>query len=391
MKILLAHCRYRLRGGEDAVFDTEAAQLEGAGHEVVRVEFNNEAIDTATLAARVAAGIDTVWSRHAYARMAAALAQARPAVAHFHNTFPLMSPAVYFACAQAGVPVVQTLHNFRLLCANGIFLRDGKPCEACAGRRFFESVRHACYRDSRLASAAVAMMQYVHHGLGSYARKVDQFIALTEFARRKFVAAGLPATRFTVKPNSLDTDPGLGTGTGGFALFVGRLSQEKGVDTLIEAWRQLPGVSLSIAGEGPQRAALDSAAEQLGGQVQVLGAVSRTEVLRLMGAARVLIMPSECYEGFPMTVVEAYSRGLPVLASNIGSLGEIVVDGQTGRHFRPADPRDLARVVAEVWADPTALGAMRAAARQRFVERYGPQQNVQALLDIYSSLQAQRR
>ena len=391
MKILLGHCRYRLRGGEDAVFDTEAAQLERAGHDVVRLEFDNDEVDTTTLSARIAAGIDTLWSRRAHARMRATLAQFRPAVAHFHNTFPRMSPAVYYACADAGVPVVQTLHNFRLLCANGIFLRDGKPCEACGGGRFFESVHHACYRSSRLASAAVALMQYVHHGLGSYATKVDRYIALTEFARRKFVAAGLPATRLTVKPNSLDTDPGLGTARGEFALFVGRLSREKGVHTLVEAWRHLPGVPLRIAGEGPAHAALAAATAQRGNQMQWLGAVSRREVLRLMGEARVLIMPSECYEGFPMTVVEAYSRGLPVLASNIGSLGEIVIDRHTGRHFRAADPIDLARVVAEVWAAPAALEDMRVAARQRFIDHYGPEQNVRALVDIYSSLHATRR
>ena len=391
MRILLAHCRYRLRGGEDAVFDTEATQLERAGHEVVRLEFDNDDVDTSTRSARIAAGINTLWSRRAHARMRSTLAQFRPAVAHFHNTFPRMSPAVYYACGEADVPVVQTLHNFRLLCANGIFLRDGKLCEACGGGRFFESVRYACYRRSRLASGAVALMQYVHHGLGSYATKVDRYIALTEFARRKFAAAGLPVTRLTVKPNSLDSDPGCGTACGDFALFVGRLSPEKGVSTLIEAWRHLPGVPLRIAGEGPEQAALASAAAQCGTQVQWLGAVSRGEVLRLMGEARVLIMPSQCYEGFPMTVVEAYSRGLPVLASNIGSLGEIVLEGQTGRLFRAADPIDLARVVAEVWAAPASLENMRIAARQCFIERYGPEQNVRALMNIYSSLRAKRR
>ena len=385
MRILLVHCRYRLAGGEDTVFETEAIQLEQAGHDVVRVEFSNDDVSTETLFARLKAGLETVWSSRAKTRLAHAIARHAPQVVHFHNTFPLISPAAYLACVQAGVPVVQTLHNFRLLCANAMFMRDGAICEACAGGRFFNGVRHACYRDSRLASSAVALMQYLHHGLGTYARQVDRFIVLTEFARRKFVAGGLPAARLVVKPNSLAQDPGMGAGGGDYCLFVGRLSAEKGVHTLLEAWRQLPDVPLVVAGDGPERAAMERQLAAAGASsVRLLGAVPRSEVLRLMGEARMLVMPSEWYEGFPMTIVEAYSRGLPVLAAHIGSLGEVVVDGQTGRHFRSADAADLASAVRALNAAPAALAAMRERARRRFLDLYGAPQNVAALVDIYS-------
>src|SRR5581483_9761958 len=182
----------------------------------------------------------TVWSRPAYRVLRELLRAHRPAVAHFHNTFPLISPAAYYACRAERVPVVQTLHNFRLLCPNALFFRDGRVCEDCLGKAVpWPGVAHKCYRGSRSASAAVCTMLTVHRALGTWHTAVDRFIALTDASRRKFVAGGLPADKIAVKANFVDPDPGPGTGAGGYGVFVGRLSAEKGVGTLLKAWQQL--------------------------------------------------------------------------------------------------------------------------------------------------------
>lgn len=386
MRILVAHCHYRQRGGEDTVFDAEASQLDRAGHAVHRFELTNETLAPDSFLGKMTAGLRTVWSVAAAGRFREEIRRVRPDVVHFHNTFPTLSPSAYYACALEGVPAVQTLHNYRLLCASAMFMREGKVCESCSNGRFFNGIRYACYRDSRLASAAVVLMQYTHRGLGTFIHKVDRFIALTDFARQKFIAGGLPSERLIVKPNSLNTDPGVGDGNGNYALFVGRLSPEKGLRTLLRAWRFLPDIPLRVAGDGPLRDGLKAEAAQLGKHISIVGSIEPSEVMRLMGEARFLIVPSEWYEGFPMTVVEAYARGLPVIASNIGSLGEVIEDDVTGRHFPPGDSNALARTVHEVYENPARLAYYRGQARQHFLERYSPQQNLVALLKIYESV-----
>lgn len=391
MKILLAHCRYQKSGGEDTVFDCETAQLERAGHEVKRLVLLNDSIAGLSPFALVKVAASTVWSRASNRLVRDTINKFLPDIVHFHNTFPLFSPSVYFACWNAKTPVVQTLHNYRLLCANAMFLRAGRVCEDCSGGKFYNGFRHGCYRDSMAASAPVVGMQYVHHALGSFAHKIDRFIALTEFARNRFVAGGLPASRLVVKANSLDVDPGVGQGGGSYALFVGRLVAEKGVLTLLEAWRSVVDVPLIIVGDGPLLGEVRSIAARMGDRITVLGGVPRSEILGLMGNARALIVPSQWYEGFPMTVVEAYSRGLPVLAAAIGSLDEVVEEGVTGRHFKPGDAADLARVVTETFQDADALTRYRMGARARFATRYSPENNTASLLAIYKSAVEQRR
>ncbi|BDG26762.1 hypothetical protein TthSNM66_13980 [Thermus thermophilus] len=327
-------------------------------------------------------GAVTLWNQEAHRRVREALRAHRPDLVHVHNTFPLASPAVVHAAKAEGVPVVMTLRNYRLLCVNALFFREGRVCEDCLGRLPWRGVVHGCYRDSRLASLGVASMLALHRALGTW-NLVDRFIALTEFARRKFVEGGLPAEKIVVKPNFVHPDPGPGEGRGGYALFVGRLSPEKGVGTLLRAWGLLGGrVPLKVVGDGPLADEVQEAARRLPG-VEWLGRKSPEEVYALMGEAAFLVFPSEWYETFGRVAIEAFAKGTPVVASRIGAVGEVTEDGRTGLHFRPGDPEDLAAKVEWLLAHPTELARMRREARAEYEAKYTAERNYQLLMEIY--------
>ena len=378
MKILVCHNAYQQPGGEDEVVRTERRLLEERGHDLVPFTRHNDEIER--MAALSVAGA-TLWSRATRRDLARLLKRERPDIVHCHNTFPLISPSAYYAARDAGTPVVQTLHNYRLVCSNAQLFRDGGPCEDCVGKSLpWPGVLHACYRDDRRASAVVVAMLGLHRALGTWSRLVARYIALTEFARRKFVEGGLPADRIAVKPNFLHPDPGPGRGDGGFALFVGRLSEEKGIETLLRAWEGIDDVPLRIVGEGPLAPLVREAAERTG-SVRWLGRLPQEEVQRLLGEARCLVVPSRWYEGFPRVVVEAYARGTPVVASRLGGLAEIVDGRRTGRLFRPDDADELARAVRSIDAE---AGALRAAARAEFEARYTAEASYRTLMRIYA-------
>lgn len=383
MRILAVHNRYRERGGEDAVFESEVALLRRYGHDVVPLLFDNETIaPDASLRARAGLAVATVWSQDARRRVRDALGTARADVAHFHNTFPLVSPAVYGACREQGVAVVQTLHNYRLLCPSATFFRDGRPCEDCLGRTPpWPAIVHACYRGSRAQTAAVVAMLTAHRMRRTWAREVDVFVALTAFARQKFIEGGIHADRVAIKPNFAEPDPGAGQETRSGYLFAGRLVEEKGIRTLLRAW-SAPGVvpRLRIAGDGPLAAAVTAAAERCS-NIEYIGPLAREALHGEMRRAQALIFPSLWYEGFPVTIAEAFACGLPVVASRVGSLAEIVEDGRTGRLFTADDPGALADTVAS--AAPAALEAMSIQARREYETCYTGSRNYEMLLDIY--------
>ena len=379
MCILVAHTHYQQPGGEDGVFTAEAALLRERGHEVLALTFHNQELDCMPPWRQ---GLVTLWNQEAYQRVREAIRQHRPDLVHVHNTFPLASPAVIHAAKAEGVPVVMTLHNYRLLCVNALFFREGRVCEDCLGRLPWRGVVHGCYRDSRLASLGVASMLALHRALGTW-NLVDRFIALTEFARQKFVEGGLPAEKIVVKPNFVHPDPGPGEGRGGYALFVGRLSPEKGVRTLLRAWGLLGGrVPLKVVGDGPLAGEVREAARRLPG-VEWLGRKSPEEVYALMGEAAFLVFPSEWYEGFPRVLAEALAKGLPILATALGSQASIVADGRTGLHFRPGDPEDLAAKVEWLLLHPEELRRMRREARAEYEAKYTAERNYQLLMEIY--------
>jgi glycosyltransferase involved in cell wall biosynthesis len=301
-----------------------------------------------------------------------------------HNFFPLLSPAIFDACAAAQVPAVWTLHNFRITCANGLLFRDGHPCEQCVGGSAAWGAFHRCYRGSTIGSATVAGMIGYHRAADTWRRKVTRFIALSEFSRDRFVAAGLPPERIVVKPNFV-ADPMAAAvrvdGPREGAVYVGRLSVEKGVRSLIEAWRRVD-VPRTIIGEGPEKEALQRIAPA---NVQFAGWRGRADVTAAMAGAAAVIVPSIWYENCPMTVVEAMAIGTPVIASRSGALAELIIDGTTGSTFDPGDPTDLARVVQRAFADPRQLRTMGEAARHRYEAAFTPRANLARLIGIYEA------
>jgi glycosyltransferase involved in cell wall biosynthesis len=386
MRILVVHNGYQKHGGEDVVVEAEERLLRAHGHSVVRYRRHNEELRGRGPLDILTAGMQTVWSKASAREVAALLAKEKPGVVHFHNIFPLISPAAYYACEEAGVPVVQTLHNYRLLCPGAYFLRDGRVCEECLGRSVpWPGVVHGCYRESRAATAAVATMIAVHRGMNTWREKVGVYIALSEFARKKFIEGGLPGERIVVKPNFVDPDPGLKCGAGEYALYVGRLSVEKGLRVLLGAWGQLRGrIPLRIAGDGPLKEEIAAEIKTRGlSGVELLGRLAPSEIVALMQGARFLVLPSVCYENFPLAVAEAFACGLPVIASRLGSMAEIVADGDTGLHVTPGDSAELAAKVDWAWRNPGKLQELGKAGRQEYVSKYGPEQNYKRLIGIF--------
>ena len=382
LKVLLVHNRYQQYGGEDTVVEAEAQLLHDAGHDVDRFIVNNDNIQG--VRAKLTAAALTTYNPRARERLREHLRTRRPDVVHVHNLFPQLTPSIFDACIDEGVPSVMTLHNYRLACANALLFRDGHPCEDCLHGSAYNAVRHRCYRSSRMGSAVVASMIAYHRHVGTWQNKVSRFIALTEFSRGKLVAAGLPESKIRIKPNFVP-DPVAGTppqGSCGYALFVGRLSVEKGVETLLEAWRDID-MPLRILGDGPLHVALKQAAPP---HVTFLGHRERTEVFAEIAGAAFLVVPSIWYEGFPMTVVEAMAMGKPILASAIGGLQEIVTDEQEGLHFRAGDAASLKRTVQRLAARPDLLAAMSVRARARYLDRLSPASNVRQLAAIYAEL-----
>lgn len=383
MNILVAHNYYKLAGGEDQCFAAEVALLRAQGHRVTQYCVSNDATDGM---GRLELASRTIWSGPAFFEMRRLIRVHRPQVVHFHNTLPLLSPAVYYAARAESAPVVQTLHNFRLLCVNALLFRDGRPCEDCLGKAVpWRGVAHKCYRGSRSASAAVAAMISAHRLLGTWRNAVDAYIALSEFSRRKFIEGGLPADRIAVKSNFLYPEPGTGAGDGGYAVYVGRLSAEKGVETLLRAWRNLGAtVPLKIAGVGPLEPAVQEAAAQ-NTSIQWLQGLSHERVYDVIGAASALILPSECYEGaLPRVVIEAFAKGTPVIASRLGAMAEVVEDGRNGLQLTPGEPEDLAAKVRCLFSDSSTLKRMRRSARETFDQSFTADANHESLMAIYA-------
>ena len=395
MRVLVVHESYQQRGGEDAVAAAEAEQLELHGHTALRYSRHNDELKGQGPIRLFNAGIETVWARKSYHDIEQLILGGKPEVVHFHNTLPLISPSAYYACARNGIPVVQTLHNYRLVCPAATFLRDGKLCEDCLGRRIaWPAVAHGCYRGNYAASAAVTAMLGTHRFLGTWQTKVDAYIALSEFARKKHITGGIPADRLVVKPNFVHPDPGPRPReeAGRYALFVGRLSAEKGLQGLLAAWKRLEkSIPLFLLGDGPMR---EEIAPQMGtpglSEAALVGSVPREEVLRWMRGARFLVCPSHWFEGCPLVIVEAFACGVPVIATGHGPTAEMVDHGRTGLHVVAGDSADLAAKVAWAWGHPDEMRVMGEAARHEFERKYSAERNYGQLIALYRRLVEQK-
>lgn len=381
LRVVVAHNAYQQSGGEDRCVAAEMAMLKAYGHDVIPYAVSNDEIHGMShmeLASR------TLWSVPAYRELRTLFREVRPHIAHFHNTFPLISPAAYLAARREHVAVIQTLHNYRWFCCNAVLFIDGGICEECLGKLVpWRGVVKRCYRGSRVASAAVAAMIGTHKVLGTWHHAIDAYIALSHASRAKLIEGGLDANRIIVKPNFIYPDPGEGPGGGGYCLYVGRFSAEKGLLTLLQAWRS-PGLlrPLKIVGAGPMAAAVEAAAAG-NPNIQLLGERAQEAVYDLLGRAEFLIVPSECFETFGRVVAEAFAKGTPVLAAKIGGLGEIVADGENGLHFETGNADDLADKARRLFADPVRLQQMRKRARAAFELNYTVDQNHARLMSIY--------
>ena len=387
MRILKVHSYYTQPGGEDTVFQAETALLRSRGHEVIEyLEFNKkiEVMNQASVA------LQTLWSYSSYQKLKRFLRETKPDVAHFHNTFPLISPSAYYACQELSIPVIQTLDNQRLICPASSFYREGKLCLDCLGKTPpLPGVLHACYHDSHLHTAVVASMLTLHRWLGTWQTKIDTFLCSTNFYRDLFAQAGFPFDKIVVMPHFVQqqSQPVSGKKPGDYALFVGRLDPEKGINTLLEAWRLLD-FPLKIRGSGR----LDEWVREFVRQhsmdnIEFLGRMEEQELSDLIGNARFLIMPSEgYYETFGLVIIEAYSRGVPVVASNIGVTPELVTDKQTGLLFEAANAHDLANKARWMWNHPAEASTMGENGLKTYRERFTQKQCYKTLAEVYERL-----
>lgn len=374
IRILVVHNKYQHQGGEDMVAAAEIELLRSRGHTVETYFRHN---DDVAASAGISLAAQALWSTRTTQDITQLIQTFQPDVIHTHNTFPLISPSLYWAAAKQHVPVIQTMHNFRLMCPQAMFLREQKVCEDCLGRLPWRGVMRACYRDSRLQTGVLAAMVTLHGAIGTWQNKVTRYIALNEFCRDKFIAGGLPAERIVVKPNFVDFPPPEAAERKAM-LFVGRLSVEKGVSVLMEAVSQLQDIELRVAGGGPEAHLLSAAP-----QVTALGALSGTAVQQEMSRAMALVLPSIWYENFPRTLVEAFACGLPVIASRIGALGELVVHGSTGLLFEPGDARDLAEKMLWAQQHPERMVEMGRNARTLYETEFSADRNYAQLMEIY--------
>lgn len=383
-RILIVHNHYQHAGGEDAVVEAETDLLREHGHTVIEYRRNNHELAGMSRAAAVA---DTLWARRSVAEIGALISRETPDVMHVHNTFPLISPAVYWAAHRAGVAVVQTVHNYRLICPQAMLLRDGQICEDCVGKLPWRGALRGCYRDSRPQSTVLAAMLTLHRGMGSFRRRVDRYIALTASGRDKLVAGGLPSERIRIKPNFVNAPVALmEQPRRQHALFVGRLSPEKGLATLRDTLILCPEIDIHIAGEGP-------AAETLLGLPNAvrLGWQDGEAVRKQMQEAFALVLPSIWLEPFGLVMIEAFANGLPVIASRRGAPADIIVDGQTGLLFDPGNAEDLAAKLRWAASHPEAMAEMGRKARAAYDAHYSPETNYRMLMSIYDEAISTRR
>ncbi|MCM0081382.1 glycosyltransferase family 4 protein [Geomonas sp. Red32] len=398
MKILLVHNFYgsSAPSGENTVYLAERDLLVSRGEEVLEFNRHSDEIRGQGAVGVLKGALATPWNPFSARAIRELIARERPEVVHVHNSFPLISPSVFSAARSMGCATVLTLHNYRTVCAAGIPERGGVPCTLCLEKRSsLPALARGCYRDSRVATVPMAANIELHRALGTWRKQVDAFIALTSFQRDMLSVAGLPKEKIHVKPHFYDNppDPLPWSGREARVVFIGRLGQYKGVHVLIEAWNRWGAEAprLEIIGEGPERKRLEEFAAWGAGKVTFSGHLPFEEAQKRLASSRLLVLPSLCFEGFPMVIREAFALGVPVAGSNLGSIPCIVEDETNGVLFTPGDPDDLLAKVRTAWEEPLLLEGFARRARRSFEEHYTADSNYRALQEIYRKALQQRR
>ncbi|RDI24958.1 glycosyltransferase involved in cell wall biosynthesis [Pseudacidovorax intermedius] len=383
MKVLIAHNTYRTRGGEDAVVENERRLLAEAGNEVIYFEKSNDVVNS--FFSKVVAAAFSIFSPISFFQLVFLIMRTRPNVVHVHNFFPQISPSIFFACRLMGVRSVLTLHNYRTICPTAFLMYNGKIETRSINKGPWWAVKKRVYRNSYFGTFFLAAMIDFHRRIGTWRSSVDRFIVFTEFSKTLFVQAGFPKDKLFIKPNFVfETARPLASTAGvAYLLYVGRLSEEKGLDVLLRATRALKDrgmkFELVVVGDGPLKDSVQSEGETL----KYLGKKSSDEVVSLMRSALAVVMPSLWFEGMPMVLIESFSVGTPVIASNLGALAELVDHGETGLLFEPGNQTQLEQCMEVALTDSTKLSRMRANAYGKYAERYSAESNIRYLMEAY--------
>lgn len=398
MKILLVHNFYgsSAPSGENMVYLAEKALLERSGHEVIEFVRHSDAIREQGAWGKVKGALSTPWNPYSHAAVLRIIERENPDLMHAHNVFPMISSSIFSAASERKVAVVLTLHNYRTVCAAAIPMRADIPCTRCMDdRSVWPAIRYGCYRGSRLATLPLAASISMHRKLGTWLKHVDAFIALTEFQRDMLVRSGLPSSCIYIKPHFYDEPPcpKAWDERENKVVFVGRLREEKGVRYLIEAWLRWgkDAPVLELIGNGTQRHELSQLAKPMGNRVRFLGQLPFEETQRRIAAARLLVLPSLCFEGFPMVIREAYALGVPVAASRLGSMQNLVEEDVTGGFFKPGSSEELLGCVRGLWKKQQDLEKMACASRAKFECSYTSETNYRRLMDIYDEAVERRK
>ena len=386
MRILIGHNHYQQFGGEDAAVGLEIELLRSRGHEVLLVEMSNKDFNRLSLPRKIKNILSWDFSPESYQLIKRKCQEFRPDIAHFHNTFFMMTPGVYDACRELDVPLVQTLHNFRLLCSNALFFRHGRPCEECLTFSLRRGIRYGCYHGSRWLTWAVVRMLEKHWKKRTWGLKIDALIVFSDFFRQKLIMAGIPAENIWIKPNFIFPDPGVRQNYQPYFVFAGRLSEEKGLRVLLEAFKHLPEVKLIIMGDGPlKKEAIGFIKRHKLFNIELKGFLQEEAYWSMIKAATAVIVPSICYENFPMLMVEAFACGVPVIASRLGSMQTIVEDKKTGMLFKACDADDLAEKVRQLVSNGDLVRTLGLKAREEYLGKYTSECNYQQLRKVYES------
>lgn len=388
-RVLIVHNYYQIPGGEDTVVENESNMLRENGHDVVFYTRHNDEIKNRGVLGKITLFSESIFSIKTYRQVKRIIKEENIDIVHVHNTFPLISPSVYYAAFKNNVPILQTIHNFRLLCPAATFMVHDKICEDCLRDGLSTALKRKCYRNSFSQTFAMVVILKIHRILKTY-QKVNGYIALTEFNKNKLLNLIKDENKVYVKPNFVkctSNDNYKKRKNDNYFVFIGRLDRLKGIDLIIESWKDIKDARLFVLGDGPLKKELETYIISNGiHNIKLLGFIKREEAFEIIKKAKAVIMASQCYEGFPMTIVESFSLGVPVIAGNVGNLGSIITHNENGVLFKYDDKGDLKEKVKMLINDKDINEKISEGAFKTFIENYDDKINYRYLDNIYSIL-----